>query len=644
MGAEDRAQPAVHPSGQDHAEGAAHMVWHACGALLVVLVPTLARLGLPFWELPERLLPQVPALAAGYFGTALMVASQRRAGRALSPFLAVVTGPLVFGAALFFLVYLPGFDYSRLVILAGASLGSVVAVAPYYLPRKGQRWGLLLLVPAVVAAAGWSIWATDRLQQVAGVETRDRSTQFAATALHNLTVESYVGLVEPSPASGGAIVGYGDAFIVSNGVGDFAWIRPSGEAFSSEPMVLPSPLDRAAFVAGNSEGFEAQHFRIMDLLVDSTATPHRLLASHYFWEPAERCVAMRISSIPIPELGSYSSAEWEPIFTTRPCVPVEQATVSEGLTNHSGGRMAWGSDGMLLYSVGDLSVNDPNGRPRFPQQTDNDYGKILALDPGGRASPYSIGLRNPEGLLVTRDGTIWETEHGPTGGDELNLIVAGGNYGWPQVSYGAQVGARSRGISGATMDHGGYVEPALSWLPSIGVSNLIEVSGGEFPEWEGDLLVASLNGQSLFRTRVRGGKVFYAERIQVGGRLRDLAQDSRGRILVWRDDAALVVIANAGADRTGEAVFSGCLTCHEAVDGQAALGPDLRSLYGRAAGTLPAFQYSEALSNQDFRWSPETLDLFLANPAGYIPGTRMDVPGLPEEDRLAVTDYLWEYQ
>jgi hypothetical protein len=484
-------------------------------------------------------------LVAGYFATALIVAAHLRTRSALSLLIALMIGLVVFGAAFFCLLYLPGFDYSRFVILAGASLGTVVAVVPYYLPQKGQRRGLLLLVPAVVAALGWSTLAGPRAQQMAGIETRDRTSESVATTLHNLTMDSYVGLIEPSAAYGGAIVAYGDAFIAANGAGDFVWILPSGEAFASRPLVLPPPFDREAFVAATSADFEAQHFRVMDLLVDSTATPHRLLASHYFWEPTERCVAMRISSIPIPELGSDSSAGWETIFTTRPCVPVEQATVTEGLTNHAGGRMAWGGDGMLLYSVGDLSVNDPNGKPRFPQQADNDYGKILALDPEGRASSYSIGLRNPEGLLVTRDGTIWETEHGPVGGDELNLIVAGGNYGWPHVSYGGEVGGRGRGISGATRDHGGYVEPVLSWLPSIGVSNLIEVSGGEFPEWEGDLLVASLDAESLFRTRVRGEKVFYAERIQVGGRLRDLAQDARGRILVWRDDEALVVIGNA---------------------------------------------------------------------------------------------------
>jgi cytochrome c2 len=640
MGAEVRAGPAGHSWVRSHDE-AVPTLWHLCGVALVVLVPTLVRLQLPFWALQDRLLPQVPALAAGYLGTALVVASQRRSRGGLSLLFALVLGPVVFGAAFLLLLYLPGFDYSRLVILAGASLGTVVAVAPYYLPLKARRWGLLLLVPAAVAALGWSRLATPGSGQLAAVE---RTAGFAGTALHNLTLESYAGLVAPSDAFGGAIVAYGDAFIATNGVGDFAWIRPSGEAFSSEPMELPRVLDREAFLAATSPGFEALHFRIMDLLVDSTATPHRLLASHYFWEPIERCVAMRISSIPIPEPRSASSAEWEPIFTTQPCVPVEEAVVSEGLTNHSGGRMAWGRDQVLLYSVGDLSVVGPDGRARFPQESDNDYGKILAIDPEGRASPYSLGMRNPEGLLVARDGTIWETEHGPTGGDELNLIVAGGNYGWPRVSYGAEVGARSRGISGATMDHGGYEEPAFSWLPSIGVSNLIEVGGAEFPEWEGDLLVASLNGQSLFRIRVREGRVAYTERIQLGGRLRDLAQDSRGRILVWRDDATLVVIANAGADRTGEAVFSSCRTCHESVDGQPALGPDLRNLYGREAGSLPTFQYSEALSSQDLRWSPETLDLFLANPAGYIPGTRMDVPAIPEEDRAAVTDYLWVYQ
>ena len=610
--------------------------------MLVVLVPTLSRLGLPFWELPERLLPQVPALAAAYLGTALAVALVG-AGPTWPRLLAAAFGPLVFGAAFLFLVYLPGFDYSRLVVLVATTLGTVLAVLPSYLSHRGLRGSLLGLAIAVAAAAGWSVRAPQQVDQIAGAETRDRTSEFMATTLHNVRVEAFTGLVGPSPSTGGGIVAYGDAFIVANGIGDFYWVRPSGEAFSSDPMDIPAPLDRAAFVADNSAGFEAEHFRIMDLLVDSTTTPGRLLASHYHWEPAERCVAMRISSIPIPEAESQPAAQWEALFTTRPCVPVERATVTEGLTNHSGGRMAWAADGVLLFSVGDLSVVGLDGRAEYPQALDSDYGKIIALDPDGRASIYSSGLRNPEGLLITRDGTIWETEHGPTGGDELNIVVAGGDYGWPRVSYGAAPGARSRGSTGASSTHGPYVEPVFSWLPSVGISNLIEVGGEEFPEWAGDLMVASLNGQSLFRIRARERRVLYAERLQVGGRLRDLVQDSRGRVLVWRDDSTLLVISNAGTDRTGEVVFSACATCHEPVGGQPPLGPDLRSLYGKRAGTNPAFEYSEAFANLDFRWSPERLDAFLTNPVGYVPGTRMDIPGLSEEDRVAVTDYLWGY-
>ena len=618
------------------------LLWHTGSVALIVLVPPLSRLGLPFWELPERLLPQVPALAAGYLGTALVVSLVGR-GLTSARLLAAAFGPLVFGAAFLFLVYLPGFDYSRLVVLVGTTLGTVLAVLPSYLPPRGLRMSLLGLAIAVVAAAGWSVQAPRQIDQTAGAETRDRTAEFMATTLHNLRVEAHTGLVGPSPSMGGAIVAYGDAFIVANGIGDFYWLHPTGEAFSSDPMDIPAPFDRAGFLADNSAGFEAEHFRIVDLLVDSTTTPDRLLVSHYHWEPAERCLAMRISSIPIPEPESTPAAGWEALFTTRPCVPVERATGTEGLTNHSGGRMAWAPAGALLFSVGDLGVMGPDGRAAYPQALDNDYGKILALDPEGRASIYSSGLRNPQGLLIARDGTIWETEHGPTGGDELNIVVSGADYGWPRVSYGAEPGARSRGSTGASSTHGAYVEPVFSWLPSVGVSNLIELEGEEFPEWAGDLMVASLNGQSLFRIRARERRVLYAERLQVGGRLRDLVQDSRGRVLVWRDDTTLLVIANAGADRTGEVVFSACATCHEPVGGQPALAPDLRSLYGKRAGSNPAFEFSDAFANLDFVWSPERLDTFLANPVGYVPGTQMDIPGLSEEDRAAVTDYLWGY-
>lgn len=630
------------PTGSN--EGRSQLLWHLCGVVLVVLVPTLTRLGLPYWELQDRLVPQVPALAIGYLATALLVAFVVWAGYRYAIAMAAVIGALAFGAAFLIMVYLPGFDYSRLVVATGVAIGLPLAVLPYFLPQRPRTAGVFLLAPLAFAVVGWSTWTSVRLPETAQVESRDRVTVMAGTVLQNLSIDHHHGLVDRSPSTGGGVVEEGGRYIVANGVGKFHSVSWAGYALHSEPMALPPVLERDAFIAANSLEVEAEHFRIMDLLVDTTVNPTRLLVSHFHWDGDERCVAMRISAIGIPPQGTAGvDSEWETLFTTRPCIPVEEATAPTGLTNHTGGQMEWAPDGGLLYTVGDFLQDGRDGKPTFPQESGNDYGKVLRLDLAGGTEIVSMGHRNPQGLLVARDGTIWSTEHGPIGGDELNLIREGANYGWPLATYGANSEPRTREGPQGVRDHGSFEEPRYAWVPSIGISNLIELRGEEFPAWEGDFLVASLNGQSLYRVRMRNGAPVYTERIPVVGRLRDILQDEQGRILIWSDYSVLVSITNAGDVRTGEVVYAQCATCHESGFRVDAIAPDLRGVMGRQAGAVDGFVYSEAMQSSEVTWSPETLSSFLTNPSGFIPGTNMNTPGLSAADRQSIIEYLSDF-
>src|SRR5262249_4081638 len=157
------------------------------------------------------------------------------------------------------------------------------------------------------------------------------------------------------------------------------------------------------------------------------------------------------------------------------------------------------------------------------------YGKVLLLDRSGRHEIFTIGHRNPQGLLVDREHRIWETEHGPQGGDEINLLEKGRNYGYPLVTYGTEYGRYFWPLAPWAHDHGEYTEPVQAFVPSIAISNLIQVDSDLFSEWKGDLLVGSLNTQSVYRVRVRGDRIIYIEQIPVGVRVRDLAEGSDGR-------------------------------------------------------------------------------------------------------------------
>jgi glucose/arabinose dehydrogenase len=204
----------------------------------------------------------------------------------------------------------------------------------------------------------------------------------------------------------------------------------------------------------------------------------------------------------------------------------------------SGGRLADLGDGTILLTIGDHALNEVNSSvANVAQDPSADYGKTMRIDVMNRsAEVYSTGHRNPQGVHLAPDGRIWLTEHGPRGGDELNLLVRNVNYGWPLVTYGAAEGRYIWPLNTAQGRNAGYTRPVFSWLPSIGVSSLISVRQGLFGLWKNDLLVSSLRGATLFRVRLEDDHVAYTEPIVVGRRIRDVAEAADGRIVLLLDD------------------------------------------------------------------------------------------------------------
>ncbi|HYC33598.1 MAG TPA: PQQ-dependent sugar dehydrogenase [Gemmatimonadales bacterium] len=211
---------------------------------------------------------------------------------------------------------------------------------------------------------------------------------------------------------------------------------------------------------------------------------------------------------------------------------------------HPGGRMVFLPDETLLLTVGDgYDFRDQ------AQQLGSDLGKIVRLDRDGRpagnpladsagARPelHSYGHRNPQGLLVDpRDGTVWEHEHGPRGGDEINRIGAGLNYGWPRTTFGIDYTGEL--ISSRQLEMG-IQPPVLVWVPSIAPSGFALYLGDRFPEWNGDFLVGALAERSLRRVRVRGGEVVLQETLlrELKARIRDVRVGADGLVYLLTDD------------------------------------------------------------------------------------------------------------
>lgn len=222
-----------------------------------------------------------------------------------------------------------------------------------------------------------------------------------------------------------------------------------------------------------------------------------------------------------------------------------QKTIFEALPyartrHHYGAKMVFGKDGNLYFSVGDRGNEKEN-----PQVLSNHCGKIHRIKedgsipednpfvktPGAMPSIWSYGHRNPQGIAVDpKTGAIWTNEHGPRGGDEVNLIEKGKNYGWPIISYGIN-------YSGTTFTdktaQEGMEQPALYWVPSIGPSGMAFVQGNRYKAWEGDALVGSLRFNYLDRCNVEINKINGQEiMLENVGRLRDVRMAPDGYIYI----------------------------------------------------------------------------------------------------------------
>lgn len=208
--------------------------------------------------------------------------------------------------------------------------------------------------------------------------------------------------------------------------------------------------------------------------------------------------------------------------------------------HHYGAKMAFGKDGMLYFSVGDRGNQNDN-----PQNLKNHCGKIHRIKAdgtipadnpfvktaGAMPSIWSYGHRNPQGLTVHPEtGAIWTNEHGPRGGDEINLIQKGKNYGWPVISYGINY----NGTTFTDKTHQeGMEQPNLYWVPSIAPSGMAFVQGNRYRGWAGDAMVGSLRFEYLNRCKMNGIKITGQENILENiGRLRDVRMAPDGYLYI----------------------------------------------------------------------------------------------------------------
>jgi aldose sugar dehydrogenase len=224
----------------------------------------------------------------------------------------------------------------------------------------------------------------------------------------------------------------------------------------------------------------------------------------------------------------------------------QKGPVSRGL--NIGCRMVQAQDDNLFVTLGDHF-----GPKELAQKLDNHIGKIVRITPDGAApadNPFignrgalpeiwAYGLRNAQGLVFNpADGKLWEQEHGPMGGDEINIIEKAQNYGWPRVSYGVNYDGTPVGSGKATME--GVTDPIWHWTPSIAPSGIAFYTGDLIPGWKGSLLNGALKFELLSRLELKGDKILKEERLlqSMRERIRDVRQGPDGAVYLLTDNAS----------------------------------------------------------------------------------------------------------
>jgi glucose/arabinose dehydrogenase len=348
--------------------------------------------------------------------------------------------------------------------------------------------------------------------------TRGENTSFASSA----------GQLEVQTVAGGLVNPWSLAFLpdgrmlVTERPGRMRIVTPEGQ--------LSAPVKGVPEVWASSQG------GLHDVITDTSFAQNRTI---YFCF-AERTAGGGRTAVARAKLndGNGRLDELKIIFR-------QEGPPSSG--NHYGCRIAQAADGNLFVTLGDhFSYRDE------AQNLGNHLGKIIRITPDGSAPPdnpfvgragakpeiWSYGHRNEQGLAINpASGDLWETEHGPRGGDEVNIIGSARNYGWPVIGYGIDYSGAKIHDSAA---RDGMEQPVKYWVPSIAPSGLTFYSAKLFPKWTGSIFSGALAGKMLVRLQLNGNTVTSEERLlkNLNERIRDVRQGPDGALWLLTDNAA----------------------------------------------------------------------------------------------------------
>jgi len=315
---------------------------------------------------------------------------------------------------------------------------------------------------------------------------------------------------------------------------------PDGRLLVTERTGQMRLVSAAGAVSAPLAGVTAVDDRGQGGLLDVALSPDFATDSTVFWSFSEpRGGGQNATSVARGRLAGTALTGVRVILRTTPAYDGDK---------HFGSRLAFGPDGMLYVTTGERS--DRETRP-LAQSLDGHLGKVLRIAPDGSVPPdnpfadgaapeiWSYGHRNIQSAAFDTSGTLWTVEHGPAGGDELNRIEPGVNYGWPVQSFGEEYSGMR--IRTAETDREGIRAPVYYWDPVIAPSGAEVYTGDMFPAWQGSLFVGALREQRLVRLTLSDGRVAGEEHLLVDRRqrVRDVRQGPDGALYVVTDSGEL---------------------------------------------------------------------------------------------------------
>ncbi len=319
-------------------------------------------------------------------------------------------------------------------------------------------------------------------------------------------------------------------FIITEKAGNLRIAKPNGE--------LSKPITGLPAVDYDAQG------GLLGITIDPNFEKTRMI----YWTFSERVDGGTLTSVAKGKLSADESKIEE-------AVVIYRATPAHKGNLHYGGRIIFDKNGTLFVSTGERS--DLVTRPQA-QALNSSLGKVLHLTTDGkpvvgnpfenqaeaRAELYSYGHRNVQGLaLHPVTGDLWETEFGPRGGDELNLVNPGKNYGWPVITYGIEYSGKKIGT--AIQQKEGLEQPVYYWDPSVSPSGITFYTSDLIPEWKNNLFVGCLSGMHIARLVIENNKVVGEERLlsEESQRFRDVTQGNDGALYAVTDQGRLYRIA-----------------------------------------------------------------------------------------------------